>query len=150
MIRIEVEGLTELRQRFADFPRKFTAGMRKALEASLLVLWENVPPYPSRQSDYRRTGTLGRTLGVGESGGREGKPDIYQVIKLGGDMDAGEFGTRLDYARYVIGDGEQAWFHQPYWWTMSDIAEGAEDKIIQVFDQLAEALAAWLDRNASI
>jgi hypothetical protein len=142
---ITVIGLDELRQRFRAFPEKFRAGVAKALEASLLVLWENVPPYPAPppDSDYRRTGTLGRTLGAGGA-----KPDIYAVKQEGGYW-VGEFGTNLEYAPYVIGDETQA--HQnAHWWTMSVIGEKAEEKILAVFDMLAEKLAAWLDRNENI
>ena len=80
MIRMEIIGLEELEQRFSKAPEKLDKALTKTMEASLLTLTESVPPYPVRQSDYVRTGTLGRTLGSSVAGGKgDGKPDIFEV-----------------------------------------------------------------------
>jgi hypothetical protein len=148
-ISLEVEGLDELREKYKDAPERFRAGIFKATEGSLLVLHENVPPYPTAKPDstYTRTGTLGRTLGSSFGGGASGgKPDIYEVRQQGSDV-IGEFGTRLVYAPYVIGEQEQAAQHRGRWWTIKTIAERAQAKIERVFQIAAEELAKWLDAN---
>ena len=119
------------------------------MQGTLLKLWENVPPYPDQDSrpptDYERTGTLGRTLGISQDGVRQGQPDIYEVKPSGGGMVEGEFGTNLDYAPYVIGEREQAWMHEPYWWTIRDVADRALEGITRLWEITAEELARYLD-----
>ena len=146
-IQIEVKGLKELRARFAKMPSKYNAAMRKTMEASLFVLQENVPPYPPPPSGstYRRTGTVGRSLGVGMAGRPVGQPDIKKVTGRVGSNFVGTFGTRLNYAPYVIGEREQARAHKGRWWTMLTIAKNATPKIIQVFEALTVELARFLD-----
>ena len=149
MTTIEVEGLDELRHNFQQFPNEFNRTLKKAMDASLLVVWENVLPYPAKpESDsYIRTGTLGRTLGTGMTGGQIGKPDIYQVRGMGSGMQEASFGTRLEYAPYVIGDEEQAKVHRGRWWTISKVAERATAKVTKVFVLMANNLAAFLAKN---
>lgn len=143
--QIEVRGLKELQARMKQFPEQLNAAQEKTMEASLLTLWENVPPYPriSFNSSYRRTGTLGRSLGSSEGGGKGGKPSIYETKKLGSGYE-GRFGTDLSYAQYVIGDTTQA-AHMGYWWQMKDIAAKAETKIVRLWQTLADKLAKFLD-----
>ena len=71
---IEVRGLNEVIERMEKYPAELKEGMEATMEASLLVLQENVPAYPSppQDSTYRRTGTLGRTLGSSVGGGKAG------------------------------------------------------------------------------
>lgn len=146
--QIEVRGLKELQARMAQFPAQLEAGQREVMDASLLTLWENVPPYPkiSFNSSYRRTGMLGRSLGTSAAGGKgSGKPSIYETKKLGGGFE-GRFGTDLDYAPYVIGDFTQA-AHMGYWWQMKDIANKASDKITRLWQNLADKMAKFLDKG---
>lgn len=143
---IEVRGLEELQRRFQAFPEKFAAAAKTTMEAALLTLWENVPAYPAQPEDsrYDRTETLGRTLGSGMQGGKaSGKPDIF-TVKYGGDA-VGQFGTKLEYGPYVIGDENQAWMHQGRWWQMKDIAERSSEKIQRLFEIMADKLAAFLE-----
>lgn len=149
-VEIRVTGLEELHQRFSDFPNKFRQAVNKTMEAALYAVWENVQPYPPppSTSTYRRTGTLGRTLGVSQGGAMGGKPDIFGV-KEEGDITIGEFGTNLEYAPYVIGEN-QAWMHQGRWWTIADVAEKSKEKVEALFEVCAERLAAWLERNEEI
>src|SRR3972149_3265026 len=103
---IEVRGLKELIARMKAYPQKLNAALGITMDAAMLTLWENVPPYPPEPeaSTYDRTGTLGR----GEAGGKSGgQPDIYEVREMGGGFE-GHFGTNLEYAPYVIGDDTQA------------------------------------------
>ena len=143
---IEIKGLDELIARMKAYPGKLKSYMDVTMQAAMLTLWENVPPYPEQSSDtdYIRAGTLGRTLGSSEGGGKAmGQPDIYEVHSLGSGYE-GRFGTNLEYAPYVIGDTTQAWMHYR-WWRMKDIAERARAKIEGQFRTMAEKLAAFLD-----
>lgn len=144
-LNLKVEGLEEIHARFRAYPKQYTDGSKKAMEAALLVIQGNVPGYPAKppKSKYVRTGTLGRTLGAG------GKPDIRKVVGMGGFI-VGEFGTRLKYARYVVGDAntEQAWMHSGRWWTLPQtVFEKSQEGIEKVFTILVEELAKWLDRK---
>ena len=142
---IEIRGLAELQQRMRDYPKQLAAAIQKTLQASLLTLWENVPPYPPPPEDstYVRTGTLGRTLGSNIEGGRSGGPDVYEVRQLGSVWE-GHFGSALEYAPHVIGDDTQARQNE-HWWKISVIKERAEEKIIKLFGILAEKMAKFLD-----
>ena len=152
-VRIEIEGLKELRERFAKWPRKYQGAVEKTITASLLTFWENVPPYPKKRpySNYRRTGTLGRSLGSGEGGGKSGgAPDIY-AVRMGPKMSTGEFGSRLNYAPRVIGDerGQQdPFFKERGWWTLPQtVVTKSMAKITRLWQIMAEELARWLDEN---
>jgi hypothetical protein len=140
-VELVIDGLEESIEKMKAAPQQLKRGMRVAMDASLLALHESVPPYPAPPPDstYRRTGTLGRTLGVGG-----GKPDIYRVIDKSEQFE-GQFGTKLKYAPYVIGDVEQARMHRGRWWTMSKIGEAAKDKITQIWSRLVEEIAKRFD-----
>lgn len=143
---IEIHGLDELIARMRAFPTQLKESMEATMQAALLVLWENVPPYPPPPgtSTYVRTGTLGRTLGSGEGGGKaSGTPDVYEVRELGGGY-VGRFGTNLEYGPYVIGDTEQA-RHMQHWWKIGSIAGKSEEEIRSLFNVLAEKLAQFLE-----
>lgn len=141
VIEINDHGLSK---RMAQFPKEFDAVKDATMDASLLTLWENVPPYPERpnESSYDRTGTLGRTLGASMSGAISGKPDIYEKKKLGSEIE-GRFGTKLSYADYVIGES-QAWMHY-IWWRLTDVKKSSEAKIISLWNLAAEKMAKFLD-----
>lgn len=150
MAKLVVEGLDELIVRFRQHPQKFRAALGKTMQASLLKIWELVPPYPEAdpESSYVRTGTLGRSLGSSESGGRQsGQPDIYEV-KIGAKYSEASFGTRLEYAPHVIGDkdSEQAWMHRGRWWTIPQtLVQKALRPVERLFQIMSEELAKWLD-----
>ena len=146
--QIEVRGLKELAQRFKDYPQKYIKVMAKTMTTALLVLWEKVPGYPPPPSGskYRRTGTLGRSLGIGMSGGKMGQPDIFTVKKMGGSNFKGTFGTRLGYAKHVIGDrSQQSSFFSQYWWRLEQTTGRAFHKIVSVFNIATDALAKFLE-----
>lgn len=149
---VEVTGLKELIQRMSAFPATLAAKLAVTMSAALNVLWEKVPPYPPppQDSSYRRTGTLGRSLGSSEGGGVSGgEPSIYTVRKLGGGNMEGKFGTNLEYAPYVIGEDSQSQAHVGRWWTIRTVAELAKEKIGQVFEKLGNDLAAFLEGKGS-
>ena len=149
---IETKGLDELIERMKMFPSKLKQIAEIGMQATLLVLWENVPPYPRppEDSSYRRTGTLGRTLGSSETGGKAGSaPQTYQVRKMGSGLVEGRFGTNLGYAPYVIGDDTQAWMHKGRWWQMKNILAAAQDKINKVWNGIAQKMADFLNSSGS-
>lgn len=146
---ITAKGLEEIISRMQAYPAQLSASAKVAMDATLLVLWENVPPYPSQKGanpTYERTGTLGRSLGSSEGGGKAGgEPDIFEVKALGsaGGYE-GRFGTNLEYAEYVIGDETQA-AHMGYWWQMKDISARAQAKIDRIWGMLGEKMKSFLE-----
>jgi hypothetical protein len=142
-VKMEIEGVEEIQRRMRRFPHKYKRALRKTLDASRMKLHELTPEYPEPPADssYKRTGTLGRTLGQGQ-----GNPQIYET-KIQGKRGYAEYGTRLDYAPYVIGDRRQAEVHQGRWWIMGDVARKAEQPIIGLFKAMARGLARWLERK---
>lgn len=148
----EVHGLDELMVRFRQFPEKYSKAVAKTLNAALLVLQGAVPAYPRPPagSKYKRTGLLGRSLGSSETGGKMGKPDIFQVIGRHGYQE-GRFGTRAKYAAHVVGDyASQQSERMRHWWTVEqDVVRRASDKITSVFQRLGVALAKFLDKGTN-
>lgn len=141
----EIKGLKPILRRMSKFPNELQRGTRKTMDATLLVLQEKTgklgyPPEPLGSS-YKRTGTLGRTLGM-----KGGETEIYEIKQQGqGQYTQGRFGTNLGYARYVIGENEQAWMHKGRWWTMGILARKARPKIDQLWHEMGENLARFLE-----
>jgi len=145
-LRIEIEGLDHIKGKFARFPMEYHKREKEALVKSLLVLHQEVPPYPPKpaSSSYDRTGTLGRSLGSSEGGGQIGQPDIYE-IRYGAKMSVASFGTRLHYAPKVIGEHQEEPFISIGWKNIKWIAEKSTKKIVEVWQNMANYLANWLD-----
>lgn len=136
----------DLLQRMNQYPNKLEAVLQETNKASLYVIWENVPSYPSRPgSRYKRTGTLGRSLGVGMAGGKLGSPDILVQRPLGPTGWSGTFGSNVTYAADVIGEGTQKPIHQGIWWTLDKVARKAEPKINRLHEIATNTMARWLD-----
>ena len=129
-ININVEGFDQAVNKLKTMPDKLDGVMKKSMDASLMVLWENVPPYPARPetSAYVRTGTLGRTIGSSPAGGKGATPTVYSVTGTGMNIQ-GTFGTNLSYAKHVIDPDRQAYMHKGRWWTMRTIRDKAINKI---------------------
>ena len=149
---IDVEGLKELINKFDRLPPNIQKAMINDMYATLNVLWENVPAYAPQAVPpevYTRTGTLGRTLGVSQAGGKAGKPTVYSVTSQGNNI-VGTFGTNLSYAQHVIDPDRQAYMHKPGykgrsgWWTMDDILERATAKINKLWDEAMQAIIKHL------
>lgn len=130
----------------ARYPAHFSAVMQKAMEASLLHVQGSVPPYPRTRPNqtYVRTGTLGRELGVAQSGGPIGQAGIYTQKKVGSVYE-GEFGTNLDYAPDVIGEGTQKEIFVGRWWTLKTVAKRAGAGIVRLHEATVDELAKWID-----
>jgi len=149
-VNIEITGLEELTRRFRAFPGRLRKAMDITMLAAITTLWENVPPYPAKPTDstYRRTGTLGKTLGVDMSGKKSGEPQIFKVRTMGSGSLEGVFGTNLKYAPFVIGERSQTKAHRANkWWTILTIAKNASAKIVREFNLMADKLAKFLDRG---
>lgn len=146
-MRIEIHGLEKLLQRMAAYPAQLTAGLATTMAASLATLWSKVPPYPPKPvgSTYRRQNILAKSLGSSPGGGASGvKPGIFTIRRLGSSNYEGRFGTKLDYAPYVIGEGTQAGMHSSNWWTIKTVADRAADKINGLWSNLMEHMASFL------
>lgn len=144
---IEIRGLDELIARMKQYPQQLNALSKTYMDAALIEVHSSVPPYPPppEGSKYRRTGTLGRSMGVGFEGKPVGKPQVYESRKAGSVYE-GRFGTRLNYAPHVIGEGTQK---LDWWWTVKDVAEKASVGIIRIFNLMADKMAAFLERKSS-
>ena len=146
-VSLRIEGLEEIQERMRAFPQKYKKALSTTLDASLLKIWELVPPYPSKPADAKhdRTGQLGQSLGSSESGGRAGnKPTIYRKKVQGlSKFDMAEFGTNKEYAPFVLGEDRAE--HMDHWWKMSSLADKARKPVLGLFQKMAEVLARWLD-----
>lgn len=142
-VTIKIDGLAEALRRFETIPAKVNSNMRSLMDKSMRVLLENVLPYPPKPegSKYIRTGLLGKSIGASGA-----KPTIYSITGAGADI-RGAFGTKLSYAKYVIGEpGDPAYLpgqarvHQGRWWTMGTIKSNSEAKIAKIWDTFIKVL----------
>lgn len=135
-LKIDVVGLEKVIAKMAQFPARLKVQMKRNMMASLDVLQENVPPYPAPPptSTYRRTGTLGKSMGGGSM-----KPAIYNVYGSGIDT-VGKYGTKLSYAKFVIDPEQQAYMHRGRWWTTETMVEKAKNKIIKIWNDMIRTL----------
>ena len=138
---VEVHGLEELQAKMQAYPQKYAEIMAKTMVTGLLVLQENVPPYPPKPatSTYERTGTLGRSIGL--VGGSSG---IFTVRRVGGYNFEGRFGTNLKYAPRVIGDN-QSYPFSAYWWKLSTTIGKSFKKLMEVYNAAAAEMARFLE-----
>jgi hypothetical protein len=127
---IDIKGLKELIDRFEKMPKEVQQAMNKTMAESLRVLQEKTPGYPPKPSgsNYRRTGTLGKSLGM-----NGGKPTVYSIKGTGANVE-GRYGTDLSYAKYVIDEQRQAYMHKQWWWTLDFVARRAKDKVISLWN----------------
>lgn len=148
-MQVDVEVTTtppDLERRLAQYPRQTRKVMKKTMEASLLHIQGEIPGYPTAPVGVDasgRTGTLGRTLGVSQSGGVVGKAEIHTVRTIGTTAYEGKIGTSLPYADRVIGNQDSPW--KSYWWTLKGVAEKARDGIVRLHNVAAEELARFID-----
>jgi hypothetical protein len=134
---IDSSDLKRVQKKLKDMPGLLDKNMKTAMNDSLLILHGNVLPYPPEPegSSYRRTGTLGRSL----MSTKDGEETVYSISGSGINT-MGKFGTKIVYAKYVIGEPGapsyppgQAWMHKMWWWTIGDILKRSQDKITKVW-----------------
>lgn len=129
-----------------QFPQLWQRAAPVMMEAVLLKLQELTPPYPPPppNSTYRRTLTLGKSLGIGM--GLGARPDIREVA-LGPQMVRGTYGTRVRYAPEVIGAGTQKAVHRGRWWTLEFVAYHATPEVVRIMQVATDEMAQWLGGN---
>lgn len=131
----------DLIQRMHRYPEQLKTEMQRTTTAALAHTQGSVPPYPPARpnSSYVRTGTLGRSIGLG------GRADIYEVRPLGGAGFEATLGTNLEYAPPVIGDGTQTGFFKSRgWWTMQTVLERARPGIERLYQAMARRMVEFL------
>ena len=147
-VEFKVEGLDAVYSKFKNMPDKIEKNMNKAMHASLLVLHENMLPYPPQRENMVRpyirkgSGGLAGSLGSTMSGGRAGTPTVYSVTKTGLGTE-GAIGTNLSYAQYVIGEKTatsrgQAWMHKGWWWTIGMVLQRARTKLDKLWKDFVD------------
>lgn len=130
---VEWKGLPELISKYNRIAGDMGPMLRGATQKAILYVHSTVPPYPAQppNSDYIRTGTLGREVHT-------------RVEELGSNV-VGIIGTPTVYSPWVISDeqqkgrGPQARVHQGRWWTLQEVVRKARDVVVNIY--LAELRA---------
>lgn len=126
-IQITVAGLSKLQNKL-DKIENMGHVLDQATDKAVKYVHSQVPPYPPppASSTYRRTGTLGRTIGT-------------EVRNLG-TVRVGVIGTPTVYGPWVIssnslmdGRGPQAWMHQGRWWILQEVVKKAKEAIVAIY-----------------
>ena len=137
----------DLLQRMERYPAELKAETEQTLGKALYHVWGSVPAYPPATPGqaYQRTGTLGRSLGTSQQGGKSGKPEIFTIKRLGSTKYEARIGTRLKYAPDVIGTNTQRpQFKARNWWTMATVVERAEKGVHKLFEAMSKRLVKFL------
>lgn len=130
---IEIRGLEKLLTKFGKF-ENLKPELRKTTDKATKFVWSLIPPYPAKPatSDYRRTGTLGRTM--------------YSEVKELGSQVAGVIGNNTVYAPWVIsatklgdGRGPQSRYHYR-WYTLHQVIKDAKNGVIQIYHNWIKGL----------
>ncbi len=154
----------DLLQRMEKYPKELDKRMMSSLLKALYAIQGEAPSYPApsrkpfkfkseKQRRYvmaligegkvpykrRAAGGLGGSLRVGAGS------SITERKSLGGGHYMAALGSRLDYAKWVIGTDQQAQYHRGTWWTVKEWADRARPKVVKVFEALTNELAAFLD-----
>jgi hypothetical protein len=134
----------DLERRLRNYPDKLAEEMEKTMNQAIHHVVGSVPEYPTQlPTKYVRTGTLGRTIGIGS------QPDIFEVRRIGQQEHEGRVGSRLGYAMHVIGTLTQtAVMRAKNWWTMRTVAEKSKPGIERLFQKMAGRIAKWIAGQA--
>jgi len=133
--KIEVIGLTELRDKCARIARDTRPALEKATEKAIEYVHSQVPDYPPppESSTYRRTGTLGR--------------GITTEVRSVGNAIVGVIGNNVIYAPDVIsleavgGRGPQTRRHkQTGWYTLQEVVRKAHDVVVNIYREAVQGL----------
>lgn len=141
----------DLFQRMERYPKQLDKEMEDTMNDAMILIQGSVPPYPPRNENSNRTGSLGRTIGSQVVGATSSKrwdtPEdkVRTVKRLGSGKYEARFGTRLFYAPKVIGSETQSpLFKALGWWTMRDVKNKAEPGIVKLFNAMADRLVKFL------
>lgn len=124
-VEVEVEGLAAALDRFAQGDQQVGKALVRATRRAVAVLRRKLAKYPEErpESNYRRTGTLGRRWTT--------------RVQFAGDV-AGLVGNNVPYAPYVQDADRQAQIHRGLWQTAQEVAQGSEDEVVDIFaDEIA-------------
>ena len=121
--------------------------MKVTTKAAALVGQGAIPSYPSAPpgvDDSGRTGTLGRSLGVAQTGGIIGQAQIFTFKRLGQASYEAAIGTRVKHAESVIGANQKPpWIR--YWWNINTWLKIAQPKIIKLYENTMQQLVNFLE-----
>lgn len=128
-MKIVIRGLDKLNRNLDRMADGVRPALRSATEKAVLYVHGEVPEYPSppSNSNYRRTGTLGRSI-------------TTEVRELGRDT-VGVIGTAVVYAPWVISSeavgnrGPQAGVHRGRWYTLQGVVKKAKDGIVKIYEK---------------
>lgn len=132
-MKFHIRGLAKLQRKLQKMGRNFEGAQKKAMEESLILLHSSVPPYSSvpkrRGQTYRRTGLLGRSITALQGSAPSA---LSRVRSLVGDVQ-GIWGSAVRYARWVIGEETQVWFHRDRWYTLEGQVRKNSGRIVKIF-----------------
>ena len=142
---VEVVNAEEFAAQLAAFQSELaafseTAGgeIRVVVEQGLMILQGEAADYPPQrgETDYRRTGTLGRTW---ISAGRvvEGRR-LHNLV--------GRVGNATPYGRYVQDPDRQARWHRGVWQTTEEIVKANREAIDDLLSQAGGRIVKLLLR----
>jgi hypothetical protein len=129
-MKIIYKGFEEFSRKVEGMARRMRGEMETTTRKAVLYVHSTVPPYPGEPagSEYRRTGTLGRSIGT-------------EVRPIGVGF-VGIIGTPTVYAPYVISEeavgsrGPQARFHKGRWWTLQGVVRKAFPKVVGMYEEM--------------
>jgi hypothetical protein len=125
---VSIEGAEELVAKLDKIEGDIRPELERTTDRAVKYVYSKVPSYPPPppDSDYRRTGTLGRSITT----------DVRSV----GSSVAGVIGTDIVYAPYVISETDQAWMHRGRWWTLQEHVRGLRDIIVGYYEEMLRKL----------
>ncbi len=137
---LKVKGLRKLERKFKRFPDEIQKGLEDATRESVLHMHEKMPPYPSPipgQTYIRKgSGGLGGTL----TSFQGNNPDALSRVRTLGSAVVGFIGTKLEYARWVIDEAQQAFMHKGRWWTLQGVFEGERQEIVRIYERMVREI----------
>ena len=128
---MDTSGLDRVIRRLERMDSRATRAAHNAAETGLIYLQSRVPTYssiPRRAGQtYRRTGLLGRSITSMAGGGPQA---LSRVRSLGGRV-VGIWGSAVRYAKYVIGEKDQAWMHLGRWYTLQGLIRKNRSELVR-------------------
>lgn len=111
----------------------------RAAEAALLDVVGVVAEYPPKppQSEYRRTGTLGRQWHVARPEFRSSATEFTASL-----------GNMTSYGEFVQGD-DQAWMHRGRWWPVSQMVKARADRLESFFEAAARQIEKQIAKETA-
>lgn len=129
-MNIEIKGLDKLIRKYRRIQKDLSPEMMDLTQKAADYALSQIPGYPPPPptSDYRRSGTLGRTTKA-------------RARKRADTEFEGVLGNPTWYSPFVVSAElmptgiKQTWFHAKRWWTLQAVVLGARDKIVQIYEK---------------